>query len=789
MQLYRYELKKIFSSRVVMWLMVCLMIINFGITYFNTVPMPAKEYEIAVYEMVREDPAGMRAYKDELSEYFINAIRASENKEADPEMPKTFFPESPYDDSQLLGKALDYAEVVDGYEERLQTIIGTTQRQIKRLRDYGYGEDNYSVLSRVKLVEAYRTLLEADDRGDDYTYGYDRYLSGSMATGVLLLVLVTAMVANLFLSEDSYGMRPLAHASVKGRRETAAAKVAAVLTVTLGVSLLFFASSALAVGIRCGYSSPMSDIRLVLGYETVPFAMSIAQYLLYHTALRLLGLLAYTMLCVLLASLKLPYIGCFLGGGIVMGAQYVVYSAEYLSGAPPIRYLNMISLLDGATPLGFYRSVSVFGACVNQLTFLCLLGALLTVGFAAVGIFLYGKNLTSVSSRVQRLAAPIKQTLAGMITIRERRRPLRARMHATALLPYEWKKIRLMLLLPIIVLLLVVKGTSVAGDVGNMQNYFQTRYRTYIAEMEGLDETGQQQFLHDERARLDEILSKSQQMENLLANGQLLTKDYYAYLEEFHTARSEELVFEELEQYVTVLHRGNRATGMESKVVYDTGYNHYFSRGMDVYLLIALTALCYGIFTVEYSEKGSQSGFSAILRTTRNGRAKTFRAKLTACVPLCALTSLAFRLCDFLAVRRGFEMVDTDAPLYSVTALSSTPMTLSIGNYLLLDFLLAAVAGALLGYLFCALSAALRHKLPTLSAIVVVCGIPALLCSLLAAVPQELALLALTCPRTLYAYISRGTGYFVLLMLLYGAAIWCLLYSQYGRFVGRRRTA
>ena len=156
-------------------------------------------------------------------------------------------------------------------------------------------------------------------------------------------------------------------------------------------------------------------------------------------------------------------------------------------------------------------------------------------------------------------------------------------------------------------------------------------------------------------------------------------------------------------------------------------------------------------------------------------------------MPLSALTGLAFRLCDYLTVRHGFEMIDTDTPLYSVRALSATSMTMTLGNYLLLDFLLSALAGALFGALFCALSAALRHKLPTLSAIVVVCGVPALLCSLLSAIPTELALLALSQPQTMYAYICRGTGYFVLLILIYAALIGTLLFDRYRRFVGVRK--
>ena len=49
-----------------------------------------------------------------------------------------------------------------------------------------------------------------------------------------------------------------------------------------------------------------------------------------------------------------------------------------------------------------------------------------------------------------------------------------------------------------------------------------------------------------------------------------------------------------------------------------------------------------------------------------------------------------------------------------------------------------------------------------------------------------LLLLALSQPQTMYAYISRGTGYFVLLMLIYAALIGTLLFDRYRRFVGVR---
>ena len=39
----------------------------------------------------------------------------------------------------------------------------------------------------------------------------------------------------------------------------------------------------------------------------------------------------------------------------------------------------------------------------------------------------------------------------------------------------------------------------------------------------------------------------------------------------------------------------------------------------------------------------------------------------------------------------------------------------------------------------------------------------------------------------MYAYISRGTGYFVLLILIYAALIGTLLFDRYRRFVGVRK--
>ena len=608
-----------------------------------------------------------------------------------------------------------------------------------------------------------------------------------------MLVFLSAMIAYLFLSEDSLGTRPLTHATVKGRGQTALAKMFTVAGSSLAVSLLFFGTAALAVGIRCGFSSPWADIRLVEGCETVPFARSIALYLVVHTLLRLLGYLTYTLLCAALAALKLPYIGCFLGGGAVVGAQYAIWAATYLGTAPPIRYLNMISLFDGATPLSFFRTVSLFGICVNQITFLVCLALLLCVVFAICGVVLYSKNLRSLAGRVKRLGATlaggIQKSRAHLTRRAERtaaRRTRRYWQYSVALVPYEWKKIHLAALLLVIAALLYLKCAFVADDVGNMQNYFQTRYRTYISELQPLSTEEQEAYLVAERARLDDILEQYDTVQTSRWYGHIESEEYFAYMELYHAAISEESIFEEVQQYVEMVHRGNKATGAQAKIIYDTGYNHYFTRDMDVFLLIALIALCYGIFTIEYSEKGSQSGFSAILRSTRRGRERTFCAKLWACVPLCACVSFAFRLCDYFTIRHGFEMTDLDTYLYSVRELSVTPMTMTLGDYLLLDFILSALVGALLGYLFCALSAALRHKLPTLSGMVVLVGIPALLYALLAHFPQELALLALTQPQTMYAYISRGTGYFVLLMLIYTVLVGLLLYDRYRRFVGVR---
>ncbi|MBQ7338049.1 MAG: hypothetical protein IJW40_06300 [Clostridia bacterium] len=62
----------------------------------------------------------------------------------------------------------------------------------------------------------------------------------------------------------------------------------------------------------------------------------------------------------------------------------------------------------------------------------------------------------------------------------------------------------------------------------------------------------------------------------------------------------------------------------------------------------------------------------------------------------------------------------------------------------------------------------------------------ALVCGCVAA-RQLVSLLALTQLQTMYAYISRGTGYFVLLMLIYTVLVGLLLYDRYRRFVGVRK--
>ena len=758
MKLIRAEWQKLTSSRLIWVLLAVLLAVNFALTLHTSRPQPFESTVREVYAKYIEDPEAYDAYDQELEKLAALGIR-DENLT----LPHTFYGSAEYDDRLILRLVSERADYLkEGQSAEIRRVIRITERRIDDLYGFSYTDDSYEVRSQKAVLAAYTHLADTLVLGEEYAHGYDVYLQNNTVSVFLFLFLLTA-VTWVFLNDRSVGFDPILRVCGKGRGATYAAKLTVVCLLTVGAVLLFLATTGLATGIMQGYSSLSAPIQALPDFATVPYTVSVGGYLLMHTGLRIAGFLALSLFVAVLAGLRLPYVLCFGGGVLFAGANVFVHTREYLGTAPAIQYVNLSAMTEGCGLLGFYRTAPLFGIPVSYPAACLLLSVLLCVGFASLCAVFYCRRTRPLSARGKMLGS--KNVL---IRLRERFSKQKRCRRPMPLCFYELKKTRICLSLLIAALLLIVKGVAVDRSVGSMETYREALYYEYITDIQALEPAARAEYMTSERERLDGILEAEQKNEEAFENGSMKPDDYYAYYQTLTEAKTQDSVFREVESYVSYIDRKNAETGYRGSVIYTAGYEALFALPSDALLFATVLVVCVQAFPVEYQKTSSRGSCAELIRSTPNGRRKTFAAKLLTYCVIGLLLSVLFRLVSLAVVGRNYILPDPDATLYSIVSFGDVSSPISIRQYFLIDFAMQMFAGASLSALVCVLSFFCKRILACISASLLLVAVPELLVQTVLPQGVGFSLLSLTAPQQIFIRSAQED-------LWSGEAIWLIL--------------
>lgn len=163
-------------------------------------------------------------------------------------------------------------------------------------------------------------------------------------------------------------------------------------------------------------------------------------------------------------------------------------------------------------------------------------------------------------------------------------------------------------------------------------------------------------------------------------------------------------------------------SSVELEVEYTRGWNEYFAYDtVNIFIFTMLIMLGSLIFVQE-----KQSGFIPIMRTAKNGRDKTFRAKLISSEMIAVILALLTGGADLAVIILGYDLPAVNAPLMSMEMFSSVSSGITVIGYFAV-FSTMHIAGALLmAMLVCALSEFLAKYIPILGTAVILTLLPAL---------------------------------------------------------------
>lgn len=740
LSLTRTEIKKVFSSRLILTLFAVLFAANCWLSYTTSKPYVSTEGAVNAYEHILSAPDEAAAYYSDLEEFFIENIRQGEL-----ELPSVYDPKAQRDDLSSLSDAYERLDYIQGHEKQIEGIVRTAENRIQDLYMYGYGDNSYEVRQQKKIIEQYSGIQNVLSENSEYAYGYDKYFS--QTTPAILIAVVTAVITSyVFLNDSSSGFTNILRTTVNGRSKTAAAKIIASLFLCTAVSLLFLASSFASVGIACGYSSISMPIQVFPSYYSVPYDVTVLQYLLIDTLLALVGYAVWSMTVAAASTLCGSYIGGFAVGAVFALMNVLVYLREYAGTAHPSKYLNLTSMVIGDNLTLFYRSVSFFGFPLSYPAAMLVLSGLIIAVFSALCVIFSGKY------RVSR-----KKTVVGnFIKLKPNHPKIRKpASYPLTLWRYELAKCRFPVFLAVFAVLIAAKAVYLDATVDSMERYSEAVYYSYISGMQDMDKAERAEYLTAERSRIDGILDRYGEEKAKFDAGETPSEDYGEYLDAYYDAQSADTIFRRVENYVRYIERKNAALSADEKPIYTTGYEKLFSDNADWFAFAALLVLCINTFTVEYAKNSSNAGSSVIIRAAKKGRMATFLAKTVTFSLIGGAVMLSFRAVDSIVISEKYILPDTDAALYCVQIFDKLTSGVTIGQYLALDLLTRLLAGVTLSLLICLFSYIGKRILTSLSITVVTMAIPEILVMTVFRTHPEVSLLTFTCPhRLLYSYTA-----------------------------------
>lgn len=802
-----YELKKLLGVRYLWVFLVILLALNSAVAWVTAGQSPRAgepaDMISAFLDSYFEDPAPYDAHYETMEAFAAEQdllwIEAMQNRDFEfvPErLPDIYSTDADFSDEELyaalhraIARAQDYPEKIDG-------VLHSARANLAEFDAMGISPDSFTYRYQLRVIELYETARESVSIGVEYTRGWGEYFAYDTVNIFLFLILLM-LGATVFAQERQSGFLPILRAARHGRGRTAVAKILTMLTVSSVFVLLFTASTWAVFGLRLGYSSPDNALQALEAFTLSPYRVTVGQYFLITVGVRLLTCALFGVSVLALSTVLGNDVLIYLSG---LGFGGLNLALTFLPGGgalAPLKYLNLFSAAAVDPLFVRYRALSLFGAVAGYVPLmLCFYGVLLLALCAVAGHrYVLGMQalrpaaLDRVISAIMTLAARLRAAWQRWAR-RDRRSMRRARCYSLSLTAAEtFKMLISSRALAILLAILCLKVGYAARVYENPGTYADHVYHEYMTELEGPLTEEKLDYLREERAAINGILARKEAMQAAYLAEEIGFEEYRAYLSDYNDAYTRDELLETVEEQAAYLVGVRERTGEAGWFLYDTGWRVLYNSGADLFLYTMVLLLLTGIFASEYTSRSSSGGFAQILRATKNGRRRTFTAKLMAAGTVTAILSLLTAAVDVVTVFVGYDMPAPAAPLWSMPMFGEVSVGVTVGQYLGLFVLLRLIGALMLAGLVCALSELLCKYIPTLGSSVMLTLLPALCAAFGLAAAEKLNYLNLLAGTPLWLMSARSSLFgsdFALLtvwILAFGAAVTAALASARRVFV------
>ena len=736
-----YEMKKLLGVKYLWVFLFVLLMLNTAIAWYTADHTYAAEEPTQMisefFEEYFENPdeldayyAEMQAFAAEQEELFREAMRLG-NYDFEPEqMPNLYSTDEDYPDTRLFAKLYNTIAAAREYPDVLEKVIDRAWANLDAFADMGITEDSFTYRYQLRVIELYELMRDSVEIGVEYTRGWDEYFRYD-TVNIFIFVMLIMLGSIIFAQEKQSGFLPIMRTAKNGRARTAVAKILTMLLLTVIFVLMFTLSSFAVYGLRIGFSSPDNVIQALDTFTLSPYQITIGQYFVITLGVKLLTFAVFSMVITALSVVFYNYILIYFVGLGLFGLNFLFYTLSYIDANSVFKNLNLVATAAGNPLFIRYRAMNFFGAVAGFVPSMAVIFSLLIVSCAVVTVMLYvkGSNGIRVGWIDNALAWCMTRAaeLRHKFTFAKRERAHKARTFSHSLILAEvFKTLISSRFIVIVVLILCVKTWYSVDTNTPVNSYADAVYKEYMTTLEGEVTDEKLAYLAEERAMINETLSKQTMMQEAYVNEQISFEEYREYLSDYNYAYSRSELLSVIEQHAAYLAQKEAETGIKGWFLYDTGWQKMYAEDADLFLYAAILLLLTGSFAAEYVSKSSSGGFAQLLRSTKNGRHKTFYAKLISSAMIALTLSLLTGAVDTGVIIGGYDLPAMNAPLASMQMFADVTSGITVAQYFAVFFVMRMAGALLMAMLVCALSELLARYIPVLGTAVLLTLLPAL---------------------------------------------------------------
>jgi len=691
------------------------------------------------------------------------------------------------DQNELLKRELYIHE----YSAVIQNVINRACANVAEFDSSKISNTNYSYQYQVKVINLYENAQSQVKMVLEYSCGWDEYFTYE-TVNIFIFAVLLMFGSTIFAQEQNSGFIYVIHTLKNGKAKIAFAKIGAMLIITFLVIFIFTISTIAVFGAILGFSSTNNAIQIFSDFIFCPMVVTIGQYLLITIAFKLLVFFMFSCIILMISVFIYNYAIIYICGLFLFFINFLFYKLIYLYAEHPLKKLNLLAIAAVNPLFERYRSLNIFGYLIGYLPFIIFLCAIMIIVSFMIIVTIFNDNQIIFEFGGKNIFSfLIEKGKKSIVLIKEKIflfMPNRQTFSLSIYFSEIYKTLISKRYILVVFAILIFKCYISIGKFTEIKSYSDDIYKEYMTTLEGDLTDEKLEYIIKERQRISDILTKKSEMFEKYFNEEIDFIDYRKYISEYDYAYLQNDVFAGIEQHLHYIERISEQKNIEAYFFYDTGWKKLFNNGCDIILYFLILFLFAGIFSDEYTNRSSLGNFIRILKSTKNGRERTFLSKFTSSLTISALLTFIFNAIDFILIFNNYDLPIINAPLISIPIFESIICKSTIIQYFVIYFLTRLFANLIFTVLVCGLSELFKNTVLVMGVCVAITMFPAFLSYFGLEIFKYFDFTFFLSATQLYLLSAKinlfgNAGFFVIFELCCILILCCILYKSEKDFV------